>query len=52
MRKDLDLDLEARIRVDLDIADKRVANLVAEHEALIKEEVRADVFTPVAEAEV
>jgi len=44
MRKDLDLDLEARIRVDLDIADERVADLVAEHEALIKEEVRADAF--------
>jgi isoleucyl-tRNA synthetase len=42
MRKDLELDIEARIRVALDIADERVADLVAEHEALIKEEVRAD----------
>ncbi|QSG10521.1 Isoleucyl-tRNA synthetase [Halapricum desulfuricans] len=42
MRKDLELDLEARIRVDLDVSDDRVADLVAEHEDLIKEEVRAD----------
>ncbi|MUV90345.1 isoleucine--tRNA ligase [Halapricum sp. CBA1109] len=42
MRKDLDLELEERIRVDLDIADDRVADLIADHEALIKEEVRAD----------
>ncbi|MBV0902258.1 isoleucine--tRNA ligase [Haloarcula salina] len=42
MRKDLELDIEERIRVDLDIDDDRVADLVAEHEALIREEVRAD----------
>ncbi|QSG05177.1 isoleucine--tRNA ligase [Halapricum desulfuricans] len=42
MRKDLELDLEARIRVELDVDDDRVADLVAEHEDLIKEEVRAD----------
>jgi len=47
MRKDLDLDLEARIRVDLDIGDDRVANLVREHEDLIADEVRADEFGPV-----
>jgi isoleucyl-tRNA synthetase len=42
MRKDLELDLEERIRVDLDVDDDRVADLVADHEELIKEEVRAD----------
>ena len=42
MRKDLELDIEARIVVDLAIADERVDELVREHEALIKEEVRAD----------
>ncbi|WP_336001054.1 isoleucine--tRNA ligase [Halorientalis halophila] len=44
MRKDLDLDLEERIRVELDVGDDRVADLVREHEALIAEEVRADEF--------
>ena len=42
MRKDLELDIEARIVVDLAIGDERVDDLVREHEALIKEEVRAD----------
>ncbi|WP_233563283.1 DUF5915 domain-containing protein [Haloarcula sp. Atlit-7R] len=42
MRKDLELDIEERIIVDLDIDDERVASLVREHDALIKEEVRAD----------
>ncbi|MEF8973564.1 MAG: DUF5915 domain-containing protein, partial [Haloarcula sp.] len=42
MRKDLELDIEERIVVDLDINDDRVDSLVREHEALIKEEVRAD----------
>ncbi|CAI48396.1 isoleucine--tRNA ligase [Natronomonas pharaonis DSM 2160] len=44
MRKDLDLDIEAEIRVDLDIADERVATLVDEHEGLIADEVRAAEF--------
>jgi len=44
MRKDLDLDIEERIRVDLDIADDRVAGLVRERETLVAEEVRADEF--------
>ncbi len=44
MRKDLELDIEARIVVDLDIADERVDDLVREHEDLIAEEVRADEF--------
>ncbi|WP_336358618.1 isoleucine--tRNA ligase [Haloarcula sp. CGMCC 1.6347] len=42
MRKDLELDIEARILVDLAIDDERVDSLVREHESLIKEEVRAD----------
>jgi isoleucyl-tRNA synthetase len=42
MRKDLELDLEARIRVELTVSDDRIADLVAEHEGLITEEVRAD----------
>ncbi|WP_276273346.1 isoleucine--tRNA ligase [Haloarcula litorea] len=44
MRKDLELDIEERIVVDLDVADERVADLVREREALIAEEVRADEF--------
>jgi isoleucyl-tRNA synthetase len=44
MRKDLDLDIEEEIRVDLDVADDRVADLVREHESLIAEEVRAESF--------
>ncbi|MFB6074336.1 MAG: isoleucine--tRNA ligase [Haloarculaceae archaeon] len=47
MRKDLDLDIEERIRVELDVRDDRVADLVAEREALVAEEVRADAFGPV-----
>jgi len=42
MRKDLDLDIQAGIRLDLSIADDRVDDLVREHEALIAEEVRAE----------
>ncbi|MCL9812300.1 isoleucine--tRNA ligase [Natranaeroarchaeum aerophilus] len=42
MRKEMDLDIEERIRLDVEIADDRVAELVAEHEDLIAEEVRAD----------
>jgi isoleucyl-tRNA synthetase len=49
MRKDLDLDLEARIRVDLDVADDRVAGLVRQREDLVAEEVRADEFGDVAD---
>ena len=47
MRKDLDLDIEARIAVDLDIDDDRVDDLVRAHEDLIREEVRADEFRDV-----
>ena len=42
MRKDLDLDLEARILVELEIDDERVDELVRAHEDLITQEVRAD----------
>ena len=49
MRKDLELDLEARIRVELDVSDERVADLVSQHEDLITEEVRADVLGEVAD---
>jgi isoleucyl-tRNA synthetase len=44
MRKDLELDLEEEIRLDLDVADERVAALVREHEELIASEVRAAEF--------
>ncbi|WP_247005628.1 isoleucine--tRNA ligase [Halorientalis litorea] len=44
MRKDLDLDLDATIRVEYTVDDDRVADLVADHEALIAEEVRAEEF--------
>jgi isoleucyl-tRNA synthetase len=49
MRKDLELDIEARISVELEINDDRVDSLVREHEALIAEEVRADEFDTVAD---
>jgi isoleucyl-tRNA synthetase len=42
LRKDLDLDVEERIVVDLSIDDDRVADLVERHADLIREEVRAD----------
>ena len=49
MRKDLELDLEARIRVELHVSDDRIADLVSEHEDLITEEVRADELGEVAD---
>ncbi|WP_115863255.1 isoleucine--tRNA ligase [Halorussus litoreus] len=42
MRKEMGLDIEERVRLDLDIADDRVADLVAERMDLVREEVRAD----------
>lgn len=42
MRKDLDLDVEERIALEFEVDDDRVADLVADHEDLISEEVRAD----------
>ncbi|WP_331235184.1 isoleucine--tRNA ligase [Natronorarus salvus] len=41
-RKELDLDIEAPIRLEYEIEDDRVADLVAQHEELIAEEVRAE----------
>ena len=49
MRKDLDLEVEQRIRLEMDVADERVAELVERHRDLIAEEVRADEFGPVAD---
>ncbi|MEF8841904.1 MAG: isoleucine--tRNA ligase [Haloarculaceae archaeon] len=49
MRKDLDLDLEAEVRVELDVRDERVADLVRRHEDLIAREVRAAEFDEVAD---
>ncbi|MGQ3412872.1 isoleucine--tRNA ligase [Natrinema sp. LN54] len=47
MRKDLDLDVEERIALELEIDDDRIADLVADHEDLVSEEVRADERRPV-----
>jgi isoleucyl-tRNA synthetase len=41
MRKDLDLAMDAEIRLDVAVFDERVGRLVAEHEDLIREETRA-----------
>jgi len=41
MRKDLDLDMDAEIRLDVVVFDDRVAQLVAEHGGLIADETRA-----------
>ncbi|MFB6110585.1 MAG: isoleucine--tRNA ligase [Halodesulfurarchaeum sp.] len=41
MRKDLDLDMDAEVRLEIAIYDERVGRLVARHEDLIAEEVRA-----------
>jgi isoleucyl-tRNA synthetase len=41
MRNDLDLAMDAEIRLEYDVADDRVAELVARHEDLIAGEVRA-----------
>ncbi|PSP65992.1 isoleucine--tRNA ligase [Halobacteriales archaeon QS_1_69_70] len=49
MRKDLELDVDARVRVDLDVADDRVADLVRTRADLVGEEVRAAEFGPVAD---
>ena len=49
MRKDLDLDIQAEIRLDLQVSDDRVADLVRRHEALIAQEVRAEEFGSVSD---
>jgi isoleucyl-tRNA synthetase len=47
MRKALDLDVDEQVRLELTIADDRVADLVAERAALIDEEVRVAERGPV-----
>ena len=47
MRKELELDIEREIRVELDVRDERIAELVDEHLDLIAGEVRAAEFGPV-----
>ncbi|USZ67005.1 isoleucine--tRNA ligase [Halorussus salilacus] len=42
MRKEMDLDIEQRVRLELDVADERVADLVDERMDLVTAEVRAD----------
>ena len=42
MRKELDLDVEARIRVGVAVDDDRIAGFVEEHADLIADEVRAN----------
>jgi isoleucyl-tRNA synthetase len=42
MRKELDLDVEARVRVGVAVDDERVSGFVDEHADLIAGEVRAD----------
>jgi len=49
MRKDLDLEMDQEIYLDVEIFDERVGKLVAEREDLIKEEVRATELTEVEE---
>ncbi|WP_424014606.1 isoleucine--tRNA ligase [Halorubrum xinjiangense] len=44
MRKELDLDVEARIRVGVAVDDERVAGFVDDHADLIAGEVRADAW--------
>jgi len=41
MRKTLDLAMDARVRLEVAVFDERIGKLVAEHEDLIAEEVRA-----------
>jgi isoleucyl-tRNA synthetase len=49
MRKDLDLEMDQEIHLEVAVFDERVGKLVADHEDLIKEEVRARELTEVAE---
>jgi len=44
MRKELELDLEAEIRVDLAVSDERISGLISCHEELVAREVRAAEF--------
>ncbi|PSP16626.1 isoleucine--tRNA ligase, partial [Halobacteriales archaeon QH_10_67_13] len=47
MRKELDLDIERRIQVEVTVDDDRVAELIGGHEELIAREVRARSFETV-----
>jgi len=49
MRKDLELDVEERIVLSVEVADDRVADLVRDHEELIIDEVRADSIGDIAD---
>jgi len=49
MRKELELDVEEPIRLEYSVADDRIADLVAEHDDLIADEVRADAVGTVAD---
>ena len=51
MRKELDLDVDERIRVSLDVADDRVAGFVDDHREYVAEETRTDGFVPEGDAE-
>ncbi|WP_435155884.1 isoleucine--tRNA ligase [Haladaptatus sp. DFWS20] len=42
MRKEMDLDIEEEIRLELDVHDDRVADFVEDHMELVKDEVRAE----------
>ena len=44
MRKELDLDVDERIRVSLDVGDDRVAGFVDDHRKHVAEETRTDAF--------
>jgi isoleucyl-tRNA synthetase len=47
MRKDLDLEMNQEIHLDIEIFDEEVGRLVSDHEDLIAEEVRARKLTEV-----
>jgi isoleucyl-tRNA synthetase len=49
MRKELDLAMDAEIRLEYDVRDDRVAGLVAEHAEFVAEEVRASEVGSVAD---
>ncbi|MFB6106606.1 MAG: isoleucine--tRNA ligase [Halobacteriaceae archaeon] len=51
MRKELDLDMDERIDVDVLVFDDRVGELVARREDLVAEEVRANALTELDEGE-
>jgi isoleucyl-tRNA synthetase len=51
MRKELDLDLEERIRLGLDIENDRVADLLGEYADLVASEVRAAEITDLGDVE-